>query len=65
MANMDLSSYETMDPHLLVGVVNTAMRNHCDSLDDLCKSYDLEEDILTKRLAAAGYEYRPAQQQFR
>jgi len=62
---MDLSSYQTMDPHLLVGVVNTAIRNHCDSLDDLCKTHDLDVDILTERLAAAGYDYRPAQQQFR
>ena len=62
---MDLSSYQTMDPHLLVGVVNTAIRNHCESLEDLCKSYDIVEDILTERLAAAGYEYLPSQQQFR
>lgn len=62
---MDLSRYQTMDPHLLVGVVNTAIRNHCDSLDDLCKTHDLDVAILTERLAAAGYAYRPAQQQFR
>jgi len=62
---MDLSSYETMDPHLLVGVVNTAIRNHCESLDDLCKTHDLNVDLLTARLAEAGYGYMPDQQQFR
>ncbi len=62
---MDLSTYQTMDPHLLVGVVNTAIRNHCESLDDLCKTYDLAAEILIARLAAAGYDYMPEQKQFR
>jgi hypothetical protein len=62
---MDLSTYETMDPHLLLGVVNTEIRNHCESLDDLCKTHDLDADFLIKRLAAAGYDYRPEQLQFR
>ena len=62
---MDLSTYQTMNPHLLVGVVNTAIRNHCESLDDLCKTHDLDADILTDRLAAAGYDYMPEQQRFR
>ena len=54
-----------MDPHLLVGVVNTAIRNHCKSLDDLCKTHDLDPNILTERLASAGYDYMPEQKQFR
>ena len=54
-----------MNPHLLVGVVNTAIRNHCESLDDFCKTHDLDADILTERLATAGYYYMPEQQQFR
>lgn len=62
---MDLSTYQTMDPHLLVGVVNTALRNHCESLHDLCKTYDIDPSILTERLQAAGYDYMPEQQQFR
>ena len=43
----------------LVGVVNTAIRNHCESLDDLCKTHDLDATILTERLAGAGYDYMP------
>ena len=62
---MDLSTYQTMDPHLLVGVVNTMIRNHCESLDDLCKTHDLDATILTERLAGAGYHYMPEQQRFR
>ena len=54
-----------MDPHLLVGVVNTAIRNHCESLDDLCKTHDLDASILIGRLKTAGYDYMPEQAQFR
>ena len=62
---VDLSSYRRMDPHLLVGLLNTELRNHCDSLDDLVKTHHLDPAILEKKLAAAGYVYQPEQKQFR
>ncbi|MGB0792627.1 MAG: DUF4250 domain-containing protein [Opitutales bacterium] len=54
-----------MDPHLLVGVVNTTLRNHCSSLEDLCATYAIDRAALVQRLASAGYEFRAEQQQFR
>jgi len=62
---MDLSSFRTMDPHLLVGLVNTELRNHCDSLEDLLLTHGLERDPLIDRLASADYAYQPEQNQFR
>ena len=62
---MDLSNFRAMDPHLLLGLVNTELRNHCESLEDLVKTHDLDPDDLTAKLAQAGYEYQPAQNQFR
>lgn len=62
---MDLSNYLRMDPHLLVGLVNTELRNHSESLDDLVKTHHLELDALVGRLAQAGYDYMPEQKQFR
>ncbi len=62
---MDLGNYQKMDPHLLVGLVNTELRNSCDSLEDLLKTHNLEEDVLVERLKGAAYEYRPDQNQFR
>ena len=32
---MKLQSFATMDPHLLVGLVNTELRNQAESLEDL------------------------------
>ncbi|MGB1131244.1 MAG: DUF4250 domain-containing protein [Haloferula sp.] len=54
-----------MDPHLLVGLVNTELRNQAESLEDLVKTHGLDEAALVKRLAEAGYDYQPEQRQFR
>ncbi len=62
---MDLSRYLVMDPHLLVGLLNTELRNHCDSLEDLVKTHDLEPEVLITKMATADYFYQPAQNQFR
>ena len=62
---MDLSNFQSMDPHLLVGLVNTELRNHCESLDDLVKTHNLDQDLLENRLRDAGYVYRSEQNQFR
>lgn len=62
---MDLSKCLSLDPHLLVGLVNTELRNHCGSLDDLVKTHDLGEEALVDRLGGAGYVYQPAINQFR
>ena len=62
---MDLTTFQTMDPHLLVGLVNTELRNHCDSLDDLVATHGLDRDSLVERLGAADYAYQADQNQFR
>ncbi|RYD39674.1 MAG: DUF4250 domain-containing protein [Verrucomicrobiaceae bacterium] len=62
---MDLSNYLRMDPHLLVGLLNTELRNNCDSLDDLVKTHDLDPEAVTAKMEAAGYVYQPVQNQFR
>jgi hypothetical protein len=62
---MDLSNWRGMDPHLLVGLVNTELRNHSESLDDLVKTHDISESELIEKLRKAGYEFREEQKQFR
>lgn len=62
---MDLSDCLHMDPHLLVGLVNTELRNHCESLEDLVKTHGIDESSLVERLAAADYTYQAAQNRFR
>lgn len=62
---MELSTYLSMDPHLLLGLVNTELRNHCESLEDLVKTHGLEHEALVEKLGQADYQYRPEQNQFR
>lgn len=62
---MNLAPYLTMDPHLLLGLINTELRNHCDSLDDLVKTHHLDRELLIEKLAAADYVYQPEINQFR
>lgn len=62
---MDWTQLKSMDPHLLVGLVNTELRNHADSLDDLCATHGISAADLEERLATADYHYRPEQNQFR
>ncbi len=62
---MDFSKWQNMDPNLLVGLVNTELRNHSESLEDLVKTHDISEKDLIEKLRAAGYDYREEQKQFR
>ena len=61
---MNLSHFLTMDPHLLVGLLNTELRNHCSSLDDLVKTHHLDCDALVAKMTEAGYLYQAEQNQF-
>lgn len=62
---MNLGNYESMDPNLLVGLVNTTLRNDFDDLDDLVKTHDIDREILEGRLRETGFVYRPDLNQFR
>ena len=62
---MNLKTFASMDPHLLVGLANTELRNNASSLDDLCKTHGLDQEALVNRLAEAGYHFLEETKQFR
>lgn len=62
---MNLKTFATMDPHLLVGLVNTELRNKAKSLSDLCKTHGLKQKELVERLASADYHFKEETKQFR
>ena len=62
---MNLKTFATMDPHLLVGLVNTELRNNAKSLSDLCKTHGLKQKELVARLASADFHYNDETKQFR
>ena len=62
---MNLSNFPRMDPHLLLGLVNTELRNHSESLDDLVKTHDISKEELIVTLLASGYRYEEKLKAFR
>ena len=62
---MKLSAFATMDPNLLPGLFNTALRNDFEDLEDLVSSHDLDREKLEKRMAEIGFRYSPENRQFR
>ena len=53
------------DPIMLLSVINTKLRDEYSSLDELCSALDVDRAALESKLAAAGFEYIPAQNQFK
>ena len=54
-----------MDPHLLVGLLNTELRDFSENLEDLVKTHNLCPDQLIEKMKTAGYIYQSEQRQFR
>lgn len=52
------------DPNILLSYVNTGLRDSYDSLEELCRSLDLDEHDVIKSLADISYEYDPGLNKF-
>lgn len=61
---MDKEQVLTMDPYILLSIVNMKLRDSFDSFEGMCEEYDLEADLLKKRLKIIGYNYNPGNNQF-
>ena len=62
---MDWNQFKQVDPCLLVGLVNTELRNHAESLNDFCRTHDIDEAQLRARLEKLNYHYQEEHNQFR
>ena len=49
---------------MLLSMVNLKLRDFYPTLDALCDDLDEDKTALCAKLAAAGYEYDPARNQF-
>ncbi|MBP5774825.1 MAG: DUF4250 domain-containing protein [Clostridiales bacterium] len=45
------------DPNILLSYINTQLRDTYDSLEELCRSLDLDEFEVKTSLRGIGYEY--------
>ncbi len=53
------------DPVILLSYINTQLRDHYASLDELCRSMDVQKHDIATVLSEIGYSYEPSQNQFR
>lgn len=52
------------DPAILIGVLNTKLRDFYKSLDELCDDFQADKNEITRKCAAIGYEYDESINQF-
>lgn len=53
-----------VDPVMLLGVVNTKLRDFYPTLDDLCDDLCVDQKELSDKLAMIDYAYDPNRNQF-
>ncbi|MCY9845777.1 DUF4250 domain-containing protein [Vibrio caribbeanicus] len=62
---MNLEQFESMDPVILLSMVNMKIRDEFGDLDNLVKFYDIDKAKLVKKLSDAGFDYLVESKQFR
>jgi hypothetical protein len=62
---MNLEQFESMDPVILLSMVNMKIRDEFGDLDSLVKFYDIDKAKLVKKLSDAGFDYLVEAKQFR
>ncbi|WP_038177210.1 MULTISPECIES: DUF4250 domain-containing protein [Vibrio] len=63
---MNLANFESMDPVMLMSIVNMKLRDDFNGdLDQLATFFDIDRDALERKLATAGFDFLVEVGQFR
>ncbi len=63
---MNLAYFATMDPIMLMSIINMKLRDDFGGdLDKLVNYFDIDRSALEAKLASAGFEFLPQVGQFR
>ena len=54
---MDNNKLKTMDPFMLLSIVNMKLRDFYSNLDDYCEDVGIDKELLKERLLTVGYKY--------
>lgn len=52
------------DPIMLLSYINTQLRDNYPTLEELCRSLDVDEEELKSKLLTVGYVYNSGKNQF-
>ena len=56
---------KSMDPYMLLSVINTKLRDEYSSLDMLCDDMDIDKANVIERLSSVDYKYDEGINQFK
>lgn len=62
---MDRESVLSMDPNILLSMVNMKLRDFYSNLSALCEDIGVTEEELKEKLNSIGYKYKRDQNQFK
>lgn len=62
---MDKEALISMDPHILLSMVNLKLRDYYSSLDSYCDDIGIDKSIIEEKLKGVGYYYNVEINQFR
>lgn len=63
---MNIANFATMDPIMLMSIINMKLRDDFGGdLDKLVNDFDIDRSALEAKLASAGFEFLPQVGQFR
>ena len=56
---------DTMDPNILISIINMKLRDYYSNLIVLCEDMELNKEIIQHKLNSIGYYYLETQNQFK
>lgn len=62
---MGLDNYQTMDPYMLLSIINLKLRDYYSSLDSLCEDLNIDRKELEEVLRKKDLEYVESVNQFK
>lgn len=62
---MTNESIKSMDPYMLLSVINTKLRDEYSSLDMLCDDMDINKENVIEKLSSVDYKYDEGINQFK
>lgn len=62
---MSEDAIKSMDPNILVSLINMKLRDFYDSLENFCLENDVSKNLICERLKQIGYSYNGELNQFR
>jgi hypothetical protein len=62
---MDNEQFKSMDPNILLSIVNMKLRDFYSNLKSLCDDMDINEEELKEKLSSVGYKYDENINQFK